>query len=288
MFHRTLDADRFSQQLDVLLEGRNAVSGFQVVAALDGGPSLPASPVWLTFDDAYGDFVELAMPVIRRRQLPVTQFVATAYVGAGPASFWWERLQAGFQESPVTDAIRLQTPEGEHVFPMDGQAARGRSLRHARQLIKGKMHGAGMAAVEEILTLLRVDDVRSNARGLTWEEIKDLQAEGVEFGGHTHSHPMLDRVDPREAHDEVRRGFEELRAQLSTVLPAFAYPSGQYNKDVLKAVVTAGVCTAVTTETGIFRPSRDRRLEIQRLPIGPHADASAVRVRLALARLRRL
>ncbi|MGQ0644617.1 MAG: polysaccharide deacetylase family protein [Elusimicrobiota bacterium] len=61
---------------------------------------------------------------------------------------------------------------------------------------------------------------------LSWREIEELKAGGVEFGSHTLNHVKLSRVD----HDTARREIQESRRALSEKLGyepvSFAYPYG--------------------------------------------------------------
>ena len=81
-----LPTDLFDAQLDVLAAtGRVA----PLDACLDAlaAPDLPdaSDPIAITFDDGTADFVDLALPRLERRGLPVTLYVATAFVEEGRA-----------------------------------------------------------------------------------------------------------------------------------------------------------------------------------------------------------
>src|SRR5206468_600986 len=39
--------------------------------------------------------------------------------------------------------------------------------------------------------------------GLTWSQVREMRDEGMEFGGHTRSHPNLRAIDPRTAYEEM-------------------------------------------------------------------------------------
>ena len=74
----TVSTAMFERQLDLILaSGRVAVTARQTVDALRGGRPLPARPVLVTFDDAFQDFVDAALPALRARRLPAALFVTT-------------------------------------------------------------------------------------------------------------------------------------------------------------------------------------------------------------------
>lgn len=71
--------DAFARHLDILA-GHDVVSLDAALDRLDAGDASPAFV--LTFDDGFADVYEHAWPELRRRGLPFTIYLATAYVGA--------------------------------------------------------------------------------------------------------------------------------------------------------------------------------------------------------------
>jgi peptidoglycan/xylan/chitin deacetylase (PgdA/CDA1 family) len=70
---------RFEAQLDLLARaGFEAVSFDSIVAALEAGRELPDAVFALTFDDAYRDFADHALPILERRGLPAMLFATTS------------------------------------------------------------------------------------------------------------------------------------------------------------------------------------------------------------------
>jgi peptidoglycan/xylan/chitin deacetylase (PgdA/CDA1 family) len=83
-FHRwTLSADRLRSHLDFL--SREGYRSVTVGGLLDcyrrGGPAPDEKLVALTFDDAYADFHDVALPLLLSYGLTGTLFVPTGYVG---------------------------------------------------------------------------------------------------------------------------------------------------------------------------------------------------------------
>ncbi|WP_052069260.1 polysaccharide deacetylase family protein [Streptacidiphilus albus] len=71
----------FTEQLDQLAaSGRTVVPLRRLVAALRGGPPLPANSAVLTFDDGFADFYWTVAPLLGARELPATLFVTTGAV----------------------------------------------------------------------------------------------------------------------------------------------------------------------------------------------------------------
>lgn len=110
----TIHPSEFTAHMDYLRAGGySPVTAADLAASRMVGRPLPARPVVLTFDDAFDDFVSVAMPILRERGFPSTLFVPTAYVG-GPARW----LRGCGEESRVVlswQALREVTAEGVEV-----------------------------------------------------------------------------------------------------------------------------------------------------------------------------
>jgi peptidoglycan/xylan/chitin deacetylase (PgdA/CDA1 family) len=70
----------FEEQIAFLAEQSNIVSLDDGLRTIASPPSSPSSMVTITFDDGTADFAELALPVLARHRVPVTLYLATAFV----------------------------------------------------------------------------------------------------------------------------------------------------------------------------------------------------------------
>ena len=79
-----LPTELFEAQLDALAAtGRVVPLDACLDALASPEPSDAGDPVAITFDDGTADFVDIALPLLERRGLPVTLYVATAFVDEG-------------------------------------------------------------------------------------------------------------------------------------------------------------------------------------------------------------
>jgi peptidoglycan/xylan/chitin deacetylase (PgdA/CDA1 family) len=71
--------------------GYHTVSAAALVSFLRGGPSLPAKPVVLTFDDGYRDMASNVYPLLRRYHMTATFFVVPGLLGQ-PRYLTWSQV----------------------------------------------------------------------------------------------------------------------------------------------------------------------------------------------------
>lgn len=79
---------------------------------------------------------------------------------------------------------------------------------------------------------------------LSWEQLLEVNAAGVECGAHSHTHPQLDVLTGPQARQEVVRCKEVLEQKLSREVATFAYPYGYYDTGVRAIVQEAGYSSA--------------------------------------------
>ena len=62
-------------------KGYQAMSFAELIKIHETGGKLPSRPVILTFDDAYTDFADRALPLLKKFSLKATVFIPVAYIG---------------------------------------------------------------------------------------------------------------------------------------------------------------------------------------------------------------
>jgi peptidoglycan/xylan/chitin deacetylase (PgdA/CDA1 family) len=274
MYHRfgssdgAIAAQSFEQQLDYLKARYNVVPLSFVAERLAGKQSLPPNLAVITIDDGYRDAYEVAMPLLKKRNLAATLFVATGFVD-GKTWLWTDKTRYLLSQakSPTLEAslnnrkLRLE---------INGRASRAR----AASLINAEMKRMSDAAKEKAIDRLAASfGVELPARPpaefapLSWGQVKEMEAAGVEIGSHTVTHPILTNVDGRRLSDELNGSRDTLESILDRKVNLFCYPNGDFNSEIKREVRRAGYTCAVTTDYG-FNDDRSDALALSRIPSG--------------------
>jgi peptidoglycan/xylan/chitin deacetylase (PgdA/CDA1 family) len=90
--------------------------------------------------------------------------------------------------------------------------------------------------------------------GLRPWRVRNLIAAGWEIDAHTITHPDLTQVDSARLWREVAGSRRILRRLFHVPVAFFCYPSGRYDRRVIRAVRLAGFLGATTTDWGLARP----------------------------------
>ena len=125
------------------------------------------------------------------------------------------------------------------------------------------------------VTLFVNTDAVGTAGYLTWEELKELSAEGVEIGNHSANHAYLVEFKPGETHeqwkkrigDDIDKAQQKFKKHLGFKPTLFAYPYGEYSVDVIEIIKTFGFKVAFAQQSGVIH-SDQNRFVLPRFPMG--------------------
>jgi peptidoglycan/xylan/chitin deacetylase (PgdA/CDA1 family) len=210
---------------------------------------VPRNALAITFDDGYRDNFTHAAPILKRLGLPATIFLVTGHIDT-PRALWFDRLALAFKTTTVR-RIEL-AGERHHSLGTVGErlAALGAALAHLKRLPDDER----LASVEGLITSLRPNPERPKRLMLSWDEVDALRGLGFSIGAHTVTHPILSRLTPDRAWEEIHGSKAAIEKVLGAPVRGFAYPNGRpddYNETVTQLVRDAGFTCAVTTRRGL-------------------------------------
>lgn len=82
---------------------------------------------------------------------------------------------------------------------------------------------------------------------LSWDQVAELQAAGMEIGSHTLSHAALTGLSIAQARVELVRSKAILEQRLGRPVESFSYPAGEHNAELAELVRELGYSNAVIT-----------------------------------------
>ena len=92
---------------------------------------------------------------------------------------------------------------------------------------------------------------------LTWSQVAEVAAAGIEIGGHTHTHPQLDQLPEAAVRSEVADSKKLLEDRVQQPVASLAYPYGYSDARVRQVVRETGYTSAWAVSNVLPRPDHD-------------------------------
>ena len=259
------------------------------IGQLNATPSRPKLSI--TFDDGWRDNYLYAWPILKKHSVPATIFLVSDYVGTSKC-LWWSALERHYvshSTPPIPEWIgSLMSTATQNGFTEISSILQAAKLTQTAtpddviQLFKNVEH----AALEAFAQALQIGNKQANEPELfNWDNAREMQRFGIDFGAHTQRHELLDLIDDMSIQYTVRGSVEALREQGINSIPIFSYPNGNTDARVQRAVSKTGFKVAVGTKRGTISGSGVNPMDLPRINIGAgnKADVQLLRQRLARA-----
>jgi len=222
--------------------------------------------VCFTFDDGYRDNLQYAYPLFKRRGLPFTLYVPTAYP-EGNGELWWMALEEVIART--NNEIALQRDRKTWRLSTATVTDKERAFEQVYWWLRAIDEESQRRAVLSLAERYGVD-LRAECREevMTWDEIRTIAADPlVTIGAHTKDHYAIAKLTEREAMDQMVGSADRIEQELGQRPAHFAFPYGDPGsagpRDFALAA-QAGFKTAVTTRKGMLFP--DHRNHLTALP----------------------
>jgi peptidoglycan/xylan/chitin deacetylase (PgdA/CDA1 family) len=255
-----VDARQFNEMMGWVRNWCNVLPLDVAVDRLKDG-TLPARAAAITFDDGYADNHDVALPILQRHGLTAAFFVATAFLNGG--RMWNDTVIESVRH--CTD-VELDLRELEHLqgratarWSLDSPAMRSAAI--AGVIARIKYEAAPLRQTLADATARIAGVMLPTNMMMTSEQVMGLKRAGMQIGAHTHTHPILARLDSDAAREEILRSKTELQTLIGEPVTLFAYPNGRpeldYNAASVQIVRSLGFAAAVSTATGAAGSNTD-------------------------------
>lgn len=215
--------------------------------------------VVLTFDDAYRDNRDFALPILRHRKAPFTLYVPTALVD-GTGEVWWQALE---------DIVSTS----DEIVPAAGEAPRPAATLVEKNAVYDDLYWRyrRMPEPERVEALRALAerhglDLAFHCRALVmdWNELDTVARDPLcTIGAHTVRHYELSKLPIEDARAEMARSRDILAERFGAAPRHFSYPLGGPQSAGEREFALAGEIgfrTAVTTRPGGLYPEHAARL----------------------------
>jgi peptidoglycan/xylan/chitin deacetylase (PgdA/CDA1 family) len=121
---------------------------------------------------------------------------------------------------------------------------------------------------------------------MTWDEVRESQKAGIEFGSHTVDHPKLYELDLPQIRAELKESKTTIESELGQPVRSFAYPYAfpsadrAFVKVFVETLKETGYDFGVTTKIGLAGKDDDS-FTLKRLPMNSADDEALFLAKLA-------
>ncbi|OGO41495.1 MAG: hypothetical protein A2Z04_08090 [Chloroflexi bacterium RBG_16_57_9] len=113
---------------------------------------------------------------------------------------------------------------------------------------------------------------------MTWDQLREMHARGMEIEAHSRSHPDLRNRKLAFLKAQIGGSRDAIESQIGTRPRFLAYPAGKYDQAVIDTLRAEGFSGAVTTRQGI-RHSAEHLFELMRIRVrGTYNEVDLKRV----------
>ncbi len=217
------------------------------------GQPLVSGSLAVTFDDGHPSAANLAAPVLARYRVPATVFAVSGLTDAQRPL--WTDVVAGLIAGAPDGEVAIRFNGDQVRYVLGDRASRCDVLGDLKARLKALLHEERIEAMERIEERLGCRDANAPGREapLTWRGLQELIAAGWRVGGHTVTHPVLSRMSPEQAREEIWNCKRHIEQALQQRVSTFCYPNGKpgdFTEETARVVREAGFVAACTAMTG--------------------------------------
>ena len=219
------NAAQFSRDLDVFARYYRPLALPDFLACLRTEAALPKNSLLLTFDDGVRECHEVMAPILKRKGIPATFFLCSAFVDNREFPF-------DFKKSVLAGVLRQrQLKPGQYSRlrqRLDQAGLRNPDLTEALLDVDYPRQ----EVLDPVAALLDYDlDAHlKNARPyLTSDQVRELLKEGHAIGAHSVDHPRYGDLTLDEQLRQTRQSVRFVKERFSLGYGALAFPSSDAN-----------------------------------------------------------
>lgn len=266
--------DALAKQCEHMARYYQLVSMADIARFLREGMPLPPNALAVTVDDGYRDFLLNGFPVFHAHKIPVTVFLVSGFIDR-TLWLWWDQIRYLVEKSRRS-TFQLSFFAGEPPMKVALETAREReqTILKMTETFKNVNDATRRDLVNKLPKILEADLPREaplDRAPLEWSEVRRLANNGVDFGAHSVSHPVLSRIGDEEGQfREIAHSRQRIEEELGRQVQHFCYPNGRlqdFNELTLKVVEKCRFHTASTVVGGInfsgVHPHRLKRIPVE-------------------------
>ncbi len=178
------------------------------------------------------------------------------------------------QHFSMLDSLRKQAPGGFVVPQVTFDDGHISNYLYAPALLEKH--------AQKAIFFLVAGRVGNQEQVISWEQAREMAAQGHEMQSHTWSHRRLPGCSDADLEMELRQSREMIEDKLSASVDAISIPYGRWDQRVLEACARAGYARVFTSDPWIVPGMRSGVMVLGRLTIRSTMGPNDLREKLTL------
>lgn len=222
----------------------------------------------IVFDDGYKDFIDFALPILKKYNCPCSMYVVTDCV-TNQLPPWTYILDYHFIHSKQLSLKLNQDllPDYLRITKFSDYNSRLAYAKKLKSFLKSIINSQRVQLYEQTLQSLNDVAVKTDLI-MNWENLKTIKGEGVEIGSHSLTHPLLAKLDTEaEVINEIKNSGEAIQKHLGHFPKTISYPIGSYNEFIKQTAKACGYKLGLAVNQITFDNKIHDLFEIPRIEI---------------------
>lgn len=260
----------------------------ELVRSATDGRAVRARTVALTVDDGYLDFLTTGWPALMEFDCPVTVFLVSGFID-GTERMWWDQVEFAITSmSRPAIAVRCDPSAPAERHEWRTAEERTRVIASIVERMKDLGSDTRLDSLRQLWAQTDADGPQAMPQryaAMNWHQVQKLAGEGVEFGAHTVTHPILSRTSEAQARFEIQESWSRLKSFVPAAVKVFCYPNGRrqdFGAREIRVLAGMGFSGAVCTIPGYVTCANAQSLETRfQLPRFAWSDDAVATIQVA-------
>jgi peptidoglycan/xylan/chitin deacetylase (PgdA/CDA1 family) len=211
--------------------------------------------VSITIDDGYLDFLEFAYPILQKYQAPATVFLVSEFV-SNVQWLWFDALHYLLAQAR-DGTYEIALTKNKCTLSLADSTTRIDAWNLLADDCLGLPAGSKNAFIGRLAAKLDLSLPKTPTEdyaAMTWDQIRQMDRNLIEFGSHTCTHPILSTCSDEELVYEIRESRRRISQELQRDVSTFCYPNGMpadFDSRAVSTIESAGYNCAVVAYGGL-------------------------------------
>ena len=255
--YRFRNESQFEKDLEAFLKVYEPIGLLDLVVSVRTGKALPRHAFLLTFDDGFRELIEVVAPLLVRKGIPATFFLATAFLDN-------KEMALHNQISVLIDHInglpekrqrQINDQLSKRQLSGDTVSERLLSITYQRKHL-----------VPQIAKSVECDlagYLRQARPYLTSAEVRNLIAQGFTIGAHSVDHPLYSALTLKEQLQQTSESVSFLQQKFGLACSTFSFPHGDsyVGSEFFKEIYARGILDISFGSAGMLKESCPRHFQ---------------------------